>query len=118
LSCALVRRPPRPTLFPYTTLFRSDSGDLAQVLHDLVNEPAGALRGVRGELVDLDQLDAADLLDQVLGELGLAALVEEVGPPVHVLEHGPQEQGETLRVLLDERGEDPRERVVLAGRLA
>src|SRR3712207_9104234 len=25
----MIRRPPRSTLFPYTTLFRSDGGDLA-----------------------------------------------------------------------------------------
>src|SRR5690606_42152428 len=25
-SSSLIRRPPRPTLFPYTTLFRSESG--------------------------------------------------------------------------------------------
>src|SRR3989442_6138508 len=27
----MIRRPPRSTLFPYTTLFRSESGALAQV---------------------------------------------------------------------------------------
>src|SRR5690606_40037753 len=26
-SCSMFRRPPRPTLFPYTTLFRSVPGD-------------------------------------------------------------------------------------------
>src|SRR3712207_8804246 len=26
----MIRRPPRSTLFPYTTLFRSDGGDLAR----------------------------------------------------------------------------------------
>src|SRR5260370_23184746 len=26
----MIRRPPRSTLFPYTTLFRSDEGDLAE----------------------------------------------------------------------------------------
>src|SRR3712207_6987257 len=29
----MIRRPPRSTLFPYTTLFRSDGGALAEV-HD------------------------------------------------------------------------------------
>src|SRR5439155_22315883 len=27
--CALIRQPPRSTLFPYTTLFRSDAGTVA-----------------------------------------------------------------------------------------
>src|SRR2546430_8059343 len=27
----MIRRPPRSTLFPYTTLFRSEGGDLVQV---------------------------------------------------------------------------------------
>src|SRR3712207_8959875 len=34
----MIRRPPRSTLFPYTTLFRSDG--------ELVREPAGRLLGV------------------------------------------------------------------------
>src|SRR3712207_9056548 len=31
----MIRRPPRSTLFPYTTLFRSGREPLLQVLHDL-----------------------------------------------------------------------------------
>src|SRR5258705_4716665 len=30
----MIRRPPRSTLFPYTTLFRSHLGRLARGLHD------------------------------------------------------------------------------------
>src|SRR6266480_6801823 len=29
----MIRRPPRSTLFPYTTLFRSDDGELACCIH-------------------------------------------------------------------------------------
>src|SRR5688572_31574879 len=29
----MIRRPPRPTLFPYTTLFRSIGGDIAARVH-------------------------------------------------------------------------------------
>src|SRR5258708_11088091 len=54
----MIRRPPRSTLFPYTTLFRSESGRqrkaLAQVLFRLVRRESGALGG------DLEQ-DAARL---------------------------------------------------------
>src|SRR5690348_17970990 len=32
----MIRRPPRSTLFPYTTLFRSEQAALLQVAHDLV----------------------------------------------------------------------------------
>src|SRR3989441_11026476 len=32
----MIRRPPRSTLFPYTTLFRSDPGRLRQVITNLV----------------------------------------------------------------------------------
>src|SRR3712207_7469028 len=31
----MIRRPPRSTLFPYTTLFRSEIGLLARALHDM-----------------------------------------------------------------------------------
>src|SRR5699024_11234083 len=49
--CAPIRRPPRRTLFPYTTLFRS-AGRLAgpglvEQLHGRV-QPGGLVRGVRG----------------------------------------------------------------------
>src|SRR2546430_13488834 len=55
----MIRRPPRSTLFPYTTLFRSHP----QVLHEerhpvplLLDELAGRLAGsVPGFRLDLDQ---------------------------------------------------------------
>src|SRR5258708_9190522 len=37
----MIRRPPRSTLFPYTTLFRS----LSRVLLPVVRYPVGAVRG-------------------------------------------------------------------------
>src|SRR3712207_8254016 len=43
----MIRRPPRSTLFPYTTLFRSDLlGDLEGTHWFLVSDVAGLLRGV------------------------------------------------------------------------
>src|SRR3989449_6066794 len=33
----MIRRPPRSTLFPYTTLFRSETADLAEVVHDVAS---------------------------------------------------------------------------------
>src|SRR3712207_7355858 len=47
----MIRRPPRSTLFPYTTLFRSDGpGPPRHPLDELVPPRGGALRGVRDEL--------------------------------------------------------------------
>src|SRR3712207_7687828 len=37
----MIRRPPRSTLFPYTTLFRSGQPALHRVLHRRVPDPAG-----------------------------------------------------------------------------
>src|SRR3712207_7815036 len=72
----MIRRPPRSTLFPYTTLFRSDHGALVRLaVHDLWGQHEallarvgrqgvqGALAGagvagpLRGLAVDRDQAD-------------------------------------------------------------
>src|SRR5256885_12663859 len=51
----MIRRPPRSTLFPYTTLFRSGGGDEARVVDEaatsigLEDERALAGDGVRSE---------------------------------------------------------------------
>src|SRR3712207_8400433 len=55
----MIRRPPRSTLFPYTTLFRSGVGGLGQVF----GGRGGALGRLRGVL---------DWLGGVLGRLGSA----------------------------------------------
>src|SRR2546427_3503234 len=58
----MIRRPPRSTLFPYTTLFRSalvPGDDLAQVLVQVVLV-VGLVRGrVHGAAVRDDEQDAA-----------------------------------------------------------
>src|SRR3712207_8156063 len=62
----MIRRPPRSTLFPYTTLFRSRLGHRDVVVGQ--EDDAVAHRGVVGEPDDvLDQLLAA-----VVGRVGLA----------------------------------------------
>src|SRR3712207_8367540 len=40
----MIRRPPRSTLFPYTTLFRSQGSDSPPRMVQLAYEPAGATR--------------------------------------------------------------------------
>src|SRR3712207_7221423 len=58
----MIRRPPRSTLFPYTTLFRSDGGDLPGVGEEPGDEALGPRRelrlvggGVEGVLVALEE---------------------------------------------------------------
>src|SRR5258708_31486833 len=41
----MIRRPPRSTLFPYTTLFRSPSSDPVQAAAELSDETHALLRG-------------------------------------------------------------------------
>src|SRR3712207_8952591 len=76
----MIRRPPRSTLFPYTTLFRSDREE-----GDLGGDVLGPDRG-RGGLDHDPDLDLPDLFALVL-EL-LAALVEDLlrGAQLHVVD--------------------------------
>src|SRR3712207_7076558 len=46
----MIRRPPRSTLFPYTTLFRSGLGLLAPARHDHADGAVAVDQGVGGEL--------------------------------------------------------------------
>src|SRR3712207_8424095 len=68
----MIRRPPRSTLFPYTTLFRSiQAAAGGHPACALVDAPARVLRG----LVELEQ-DAVDLLVGVLAHVGDPQLAE------------------------------------------
>src|SRR2546430_9899754 len=60
----MIRRPPRSTLFPYTTLFRSEEGRQGRVLRLLA-----PLARDRDELLEV--LHAALRLDRALGLEGL-----------------------------------------------
>src|SRR3712207_8136904 len=57
----MIRRPPRSTLFPYTTLFRSGVGGSGRQLRDRRTAPCGAPVPCPGQLVVLPLLGA--LLD-------------------------------------------------------
>src|SRR3712207_7651899 len=50
----MIRRPPRSTLFPYTTLFRSD----VAILADANSEPGGETGDIGGEQVFTTNRDA------------------------------------------------------------
>src|SRR2546425_7730929 len=97
----MIRRPPRSTLFPYTTLFRSGHGegrghDARRVDHralDLALQLDGLLEVV-GE-TDEDRVeDAADLA-------GLHHVGVEVGEDLAVLADRLGERGAALDVVLD-----------------
>src|SRR3712207_2329292 len=98
----MIRRPPRSTLFPYTTLFRSGPG-----LHTTALRPVAS-----GCPPDLQE----GVLHEILGRLPLAhhPVRQGVGcPAVAVVEHG-----ERLRVVhLDERDQVliPEEQVLFPG---
>src|SRR5690606_41426041 len=63
LFCFSIRRPPRSTLFPYTTLFRSDQqvmkggadAHIIQAHRQQVNERRHVVR--RGLILDVDHVD-------------------------------------------------------------
>src|SRR2546422_5916477 len=46
----MIRRPPRSTLFPYTTLFRS-AGEVRFEGDDLLRKPAAEMRRIRGKRI-------------------------------------------------------------------
>src|SRR3712207_8514479 len=72
----MIRRPPRSTLFPYTTLFRSDGNGVVDV------EPGGELadRRLLEEHAhrDLDAECLASGADEASGEQRVAAQLEKV----------------------------------------
>src|SRR3712207_5169100 len=82
----MIRRPPRSTLFPYTTLFRSvyPLFGLAPDLLDLILVDSAVLEELL--LEEPDRVALAPLLDLLLG----AVLLEEVGGAVG---GGPVGQG-------------------------
>src|SRR5438552_10397759 len=60
----MIRRPPRSTLFPYTTLFRSDMspGTIAK-LKDLQERADDLQRGTRSGLSKEEQNELSELFD-------------------------------------------------------
>src|SRR5437867_7403556 len=52
----MIRRPPRSTLFPYTTLFRSDSALRTMRWRAEVNK----LQGVDSEVIDPDEVKRSE----------------------------------------------------------
>src|SRR2546426_1205105 len=86
----MIRRPPRSTLFPYTTLFRSPGPRRHLVLRDHGTDGPPGDRALDAERVQrLDQL-LPHLLD--LGESGLAVLG---GRGIQQIDGGDQDRKST-----------------------
>src|SRR2546422_3910108 len=49
----MIRRPPRSTLFPYTTLFRSDERSIRQIVLNLLSNSI-KFTGAGGQVIELD----------------------------------------------------------------
>src|SRR3989475_3880778 len=70
----MIRRPPRSTLFPYTTLFRSRVARAVTTLLDALQDPqpmvrAVAVRGVSRALSDTAKLAPQDRSEEHTSEL-------------------------------------------------
>src|SRR3712207_8122345 len=52
----MIRRPPRSTLFPYTTLFRSQDQQVRQQRHDRRQPEHGTVGVARGDVLLLHEL--------------------------------------------------------------
>src|SRR5256885_3291940 len=76
----MIRRPPRSTLFPYTTLFRSGPAGEVVPSSIIVRAPTAELRENQ---TDQDTLPPYDLLDRILERL-----VEREEPIAKIVEAG------------------------------
>src|SRR5256886_15321778 len=81
----MIRRPPRSTLFPYTTLFRSLYVPAASRLHRL--HPVTKLAGLAAFIV------AAFVVDRPLALAPLAAAIAGLLVPAGGLPHPPRPPG-------------------------
>src|SRR5690625_8049251 len=82
----MIRPPPRPTLFPYTTLFRSSRRPVLEGV-DGVHQPAVEAQGGGDGLVPVRQRADAD--GQIGGRDGAGEAVVDLA--VRVLAHGALE---------------------------
>jgi len=99
----MIRRPPRSTLFPYTTLFRSGSqvidGGLVDFVRDLKGRP-GLDIGVHASISITRTLLAADVVD----ELRLVIAPAIVASGQRLFDGLPPIRLETIRSTASSRG--------------
>src|SRR2546430_11425316 len=89
----MIRRPPRSTLFPYTTLFRSDD-----------ERSCGVGKGCRRPIDELREVEQEDGLQVRLG--GLPRLCHQAGGPSRSEEHTSELQSQSnlvCRLLLEKK---------------
>src|SRR2546425_10974410 len=74
----MIRRPPRSTLFPYTTLFRSRDAELAETSRetDVLEDVGRAQRGLRALLNELVATERRRARDRTRHGKDRAALLE------------------------------------------
>src|ERR1043165_1283021 len=106
----MIRRPPRSTLFPYTTLFRSDVEILRPMVLD-AREPHGAACDKF-----LETIGAAAKRDLQRGRRNVALLAGGIGAFPPVLRQHP-ELSDDLRQLAISRRVERESDLALAGRL-
>src|SRR5688572_31346214 len=90
----MIRRPPRSTLFPYTTLFRSEIG------------PAGVLFGVLWIVTLTNAVNMTDVVDGVAGGLGAVAALALGLVSIRSEEHTSELQSQSnlvCRLLLEKK---------------
>src|SRR3712207_7305800 len=97
----MIRRPPRSTLFPYTTLFRSDGGPL---------DPEAPRRAweafKRFAAMPVDGMDPADDSDGLLFETGYFESLQEPAFTLRSEEHTSELQSRqylVCRLLLEKK---------------
>src|SRR2546427_5593179 len=72
----MIRRPPRSTLFPYTTLFRSEDHEHAKLLAERLSDcPAVRPSTPETNIVMIDLVRERDTVDAVLPKLAQAGVL-------------------------------------------
>src|SRR3712207_8216402 len=90
----MIRRPPRSTLFPYTTLFRSRRGSHAEIQR--VQELEGCLPTVG---LQLERDEAAGVIQHTAGDLAVRVILEGGVVNFCDLSVGGEAGGDRTRVL-------------------
>src|SRR3712207_8032239 len=101
----MIRRPPRSTLFPYTTLFRSDQGDRGQGRVSLaVAADAADARGDRPHAEDGPSARGSGRVHRPPRAPGLSAGGNEGGAGGRPSRRGGTNQGVRTHMLYTNRG--------------